>query len=209
MNRRELAGYVWDYYKLHIVFGFACILVLGSLLNTLVINPEKESYISVAVYGEFVPYESIAALESLLNEVLVPDELKPRWKATAENFFQSESDPMGSMALSQKFSALLFMGELDIIIAESSVFDDMLTDGVFFLLEGLITTEPEDLFVRGMAQEDALNRVYGLDLTGSRVLALCNIELVHPVAGIVVSSKRHDISLQALQLLLSEYSSER
>jgi len=204
MSRRELAEYVWDYYKVHIIAGLAILFVLGSLLNTLVLNPAKKGYISVVVYGEHVPNESISALEELLTDVIVPSELRSGWKIAVDNFYMDDYNPMASMALAQKFAALLMSGELDILIASLDVFDEMLFDGMFLPLDGIMPDRWASMSIMGTTDEEPSLKVYGVNITGSSVLEACGLIIDRPAVGIIVSSKQWKTAIDGINILVPD-----
>ncbi|MCL2699012.1 MAG: hypothetical protein FWE68_01740 [Defluviitaleaceae bacterium] len=191
MSRRELAEYVWDYYKLPIIAALFVIIVTGSLVNTFLVNPQKKPYIGLAVYGEFVDRDSIDALGALFTTALVPEELQSGWEAVVNNFYM-DGNPQIAMAMSSKFAALMMMGEIDILIASREQFYEMISGEVLLPLDSLLPPEWADIAVMGL----------GIDITGGKALADCGIRLDRPVAGIAATSAQPELALRGIKLLL-------
>lgn len=205
MNRKEIAEYVWDYYKLHIISAVIVIILAGSLINTIFINPAPKQYVGVAVYGVPMDYSSIDALQQLLDDMVVPDTHKPGYAAMADNFYMDEdSNPQVSMALSQKFAALMMMGELDIIIADIDEFETLVDGGNFNALTEVLAEPQLELLADRLVCMDDTSQFYGVDITGSRALEACGIELEHPTAGFVITSNNQDAALRAFEVLFTQ-----
>jgi hypothetical protein len=203
MTRRELAEYIWDYYKLHIITAVIVLFMISGLVNTFIVNPAKHTYIGVAVCGEFANRESMDALRALFTGALVPEDRQNRWETLAENFF-TDLNPQASMAMSSRFAAFMMMGELDILIASRETFDDMILQEVLLPLDDLLPPELAALAFMGSHGDQHGDQpgIYGIDITGGRALVDCGVTLDRPAAGIAATSKRPELALEGLKILV-------
>ncbi|MDR1687154.1 MAG: hypothetical protein LBS21_00900 [Clostridiales bacterium] len=206
MNFKEKVDYIWEYYKYHIIITVVSVLFIYMLIDALVLNPQKNVHVGVAIYGPYIFEETTNELTSYLTGNMQAD-----WETSAvviTNFFVSEDDLQITNAMVQKFIAMLSVQEIDIFIGNELQFTQNARQGFFLDLstaEGLNITpqeiksfdfqESEDSPVVSFPCAIALNSDYFKTLTP-------NGEQLY--LGIIVNSKRLPQTIEAVNLLLEK-----
>lgn len=131
--------YIWTYYNIHIIAVVIAVLIIGSILNTTIFNPPADTYVSINFYGSYLNTEIAEEIASDLSEKLnlVTDD----YDVTIDNYYEVEDDYEMSMALTQRFAALVAAQELDIIIAPQEYFEALASQEYFYLLDELFSGE--------------------------------------------------------------------
>ncbi len=114
MPFKKKLEHIWEYYRVNIFLSVAAILLAGSLINAVFINPAPKTYVGVAFYDNYVNSEIIETLTSEFTKKFVPKEENLQVKFSS--YYEVESDPAVAVDMAQKFEMLLYAKELDIII---------------------------------------------------------------------------------------------
>ena len=113
MNFTDKRQYIWEYYKLHILFTVLGLFIMGSLINIWFINPPKRDYLYIAWQAGHVSFESLDDLGERLS-VIVSD--SDRYRVTVSSYMMPE-DPQMIQAMATRFHALLTIGGLHLMLA--------------------------------------------------------------------------------------------
>ena len=114
MQGREKWEYIWGYYKIHIIGVSAALLMTGSIVNDIFINPPPSSVLTIAWMGGFEMEWQLNALRDALYPMVVEDPSSETVHILT--FFITGTDPQQDMAQHTRFSAMVAARELDIVI---------------------------------------------------------------------------------------------
>ena len=215
MSFRDKRQYIWEYYKLHIIFGGIAIAILGSIINTVFINPPRREYLYIAWAGSFILPAHLEALEERL-EVIVSD--PERYLVRVTSYAPTENLEM-DMALQQRFFAMISVGAIDLYVISSEehvhgvaefglirpiydVVDAMAAlDPVFHakMLERLVVITYIDPEGDGEAK---ITNAMAVSLEGSPLLEATGLWSDGLYVGFVSTSTRHYESAKALREFL-------
>jgi len=214
MTRMEKVQYIWAYYKMYFIAGIIVLVVSGSLLNHLVLNPPPKTYLNVTFFGEYVFVDAIDILTSDMTEKIVPD---PETHVVyAESYHVTDSDPEMSMGIMQKLMANIAVRELDLMITDKQMFDTFAGEELFTPLSEVLGAEFVD------ANRDIIYRVapigydennrpffmeeddYGIRLADNAYMRELGLDLSGWYIGVVSNSQRPEAVLEGLQLILGE-----
>jgi len=125
MNFTDKRQYIWEYYKLHI-FAFALVaFFVGSLVNSLFINPPKEEYLYIAWIGIPVHPQQLEMMGYELNTIVE----NPQRQHVMIADYTMTDNPQINMALNTRFFALLQIGSLDFFLTTREGVEDLATEG--------------------------------------------------------------------------------
>ncbi len=190
---REKIGFIFDYYKWHIICTIISVYLVGYFINIIWINPAEQPYVQAAIYGSFAPIEGLIQFEDKLNADYLPETARGDFLYVVENFYH-DTNPQVSMALTQKFAALMVSKELDIIIAEEENFKGLMSEGYFSDLKTILTPEQfkqiENKTVEGEVVETGEKATYGIDISDNKLFESFDFRLKKPIIGFVCNTKR-------------------
>ena len=113
MNFTEKRQYIWEYYKLHIIAAVIFLIFIGSVINNRIINPPMREYLYVAWQAHHVMPDQLAALSEDLSIIV---ENPDRYVVFVHSYVLT-GEPQMDQALFTRFSGLLSLGQLHIIIS--------------------------------------------------------------------------------------------
>jgi len=113
MNFTEKRQYIWEYYKLHIIASLILLVFAGSIINNRFINPPMREYLYVVWQAYHVMPDRLDSLSENLS-VIVED---PDRYAVFVHSYVLSGEPQMDQALFTRFSGLLSLGQLHIIIS--------------------------------------------------------------------------------------------
>jgi len=114
MSFAEKREYIWEYYKVHILFAVIGIFALGSLINIWFINPQRREYLYIAWLGpQFASHAQMDALSYSL-EPIVPN---PERHVVQVTTYRASGHPDVDMAARTSFVARLATASLDVYLS--------------------------------------------------------------------------------------------
>ena len=108
MNFTDKRQYIWEYYKLHILFVVIILFLTGNIINNVFINPSKRIYLYIAWQAGFVHSEPLDALGERLS--IIPED-QERYEVLVRSY-EFTDDPQVDQALAARFHAMLAVGNL-------------------------------------------------------------------------------------------------
>ncbi len=150
MPFKKKLEHIWEYYRVNIFLTIAGILLAGSLINTIFINPAPKTYVGIAVYDNYINSEIIEKLNNDFTKKYVPEEENLQVKFTT--YYDVESDPTVAVDMARKFEMLLYAKELDLIITgvnpktKKDYFSGFARQGIIAPLDKLYTKEELNKF---------------------------------------------------------------
>jgi len=212
MPFKKKAEHLWEYYKVQFFLTFFIIFITGWLINDVFINPAPKPYTWVAFYDDYVNSDITESLSADFTERFVPkgQNLDVRFSS----FYSSEEDPTVAVDMDNKFSMVLYAGELDIIISginEKTKFDyfaNFAKDGNIIPLDLVYTKEELDGFdKRGILlyckDSEGKDRPFGISTknTSSVLKDYQGFEQETRYMGIAVMSQRVDNAKKVMEEL--------
>ena len=109
MNFTDKRQYIWEYYKLHLLFLAIALYVLYSLLDVWVFNPNREHYLYIAWLGQRVPAHHFELLSDSLEEIVYD----PNRQVVMVSSYSPSDHPEENMAIQVRFVAMMQLGDFD------------------------------------------------------------------------------------------------
>ena len=159
MSFKQKAEYIWEYYKIHIIGIGIFVILISLLLNAWVCNPRPNTVLFIAWSAGYITDEQISTLTDAVNERLIDDDKNET--AEISLLLTNNADPASMMAYTTRLIAMLTMGEIDIFILNSGLFEDY-----------------RSVYLRPM--EDVLDQIKSIDVeTYDRI----NDRVVYTISG--------------------------
>jgi len=114
MPFKKKAEHIWEYYRVNIFLVIFALVLTGSLINAVFINPAPKTYAGIAFYDNYINSDIINQLNDSFSQRFVPEGENLQVKFSS--YYDSEQDPTIAVDMAQKFEMLLYARELDIII---------------------------------------------------------------------------------------------
>ncbi|MCT4544758.1 MAG: hypothetical protein N4A63_14570 [Vallitalea sp.] len=208
LSRRQKVDYIWEYYKIHISAGIIAIIIIGSLLNTLVLNPPPKAAVSVNFMGKHLNSNNTQDIEDKLNSIIITKEMGN--KKVFINLFNVMSgknmDPQLDMATNTKFAANVSAKELDVLIIEKDKFLQLVSLGTMLPLDEILSVEELDKLgekiIEGKGENDTKNIKYGIDVTNNEKVKSIMVGNDKKVMCVVSNSQRLEESLKVIKWFL-------
>ena len=195
MTFKEKASYIWEYYKIPIIAVIAAIIVIGSIINSVWINPAKKMYLQIAFYGEYVDDNAITAMCNQLGDAVMTPEDQQTMQISGASFMENTGDPQMDMAYQQKFAAMLSDGELDLIIINASDLDDMASQGILAPIKNYLSDSLLPQLSDKLAEapdENGNNDYYAINLDNVKLFNDNGLITDGMCLGVVVNTTKPD-----------------
>ena len=121
MNFTDKRQYIWEYYKLHLLFIAVLLFFIGYMINIWFINPPKRDYLYIAWQAHMVAHDQLGALGDRLSVIVENPE---RYHVRVQSYALT-GEPQMDQALITRFFAMMQVGELHAIITTG---DEMLAN---------------------------------------------------------------------------------
>ena len=139
MNFTDKRQYIWEYYKLHI-FALGCLIVVtGSIVNNVFINPPMRDYLYIAWQAGMVPQE---ALQDMSERLSVIAEDQERYWVTVRSY-ELTGDPQMDQAIITRFHAILTVGDLHAMITTGEWIEQNAVFGIIRPVDDLLAAVEE------------------------------------------------------------------
>lgn len=202
MNLKEKLEYIWAYYNYHIIISGVILAMILSLLNSLVFNPQKKTYLGVAFYGPFVSDEAIDEMDFAMTDYLV--ENKEDFKVYINDFYLDESNPNYLSVAIQKFYAMCSAQEIDIVISLKDQFIQIANQDFYLDLSKMEGVDfPVDAMLYTHMEEDPDTMYpFGIPLEDSVLLKNLGFNTDDLYLGVIANTKRAEESVEAISYIL-------
>jgi len=215
MKFREKMEYLWEYYKLFFIVIALTLFFIGSIINTVFINPPARTALLIEWSADFVIHEQLDELADVLTEHLVDESVNE--VVLASLFFEAAEDPQMQMAMVSRRMALIAAGELDVFIQSEAQLEETAMMGVVMPLDTILSIiEARYPSVFGTIGENLVyaqhdvnesdgsggqERVVGIDIGGSPLLRELGFHERELIFSVVANSNRLGNALSTLVLL--------
>lgn len=191
------------HYRMHLIGGAIALILLGSLAYSIIttqIDRYRESKldppaIEIMFYGH---YYFDADLEPIENRIL---DLFPEWSRIKTELVYAPSDVNTEMDIAalQRSAVMLATERPDIYIVDEHQLERMLEDAPLHPLDEFEEmAELEDKLILSQQEGDDRDRIYGIDLTESKLFADTEIEIEDKIAIVRSDSENIDNAVEFL-----------
>jgi hypothetical protein len=216
MNFAEKRQYIWEYYKLHIIFGGILLVLVGSLINTWFINPPPRQGLYIA-WGEVpIAGNRAAQVERLANTLTQRVQLGENEIALVVDYSATGNASL-DMTLRTRFFLSLRVGDVDVLISTAQgiyehaagelirpVFD--LTDALAGDLQSKATARMLEVTYTTTDVNDnpvaTFTNYMAISLAGSPLLAEYGITSQDVYLALIINATRIDTIATLLEELL-------
>lgn len=140
LNTKEKMEHIIYYYKWHIVLTIIGILCIISLIYTIFIKEPIENYSGIAMYGQFLSFDTEDNIQEELADLVNAPE---NYRVLVDSYYSDEYDPTVEADLNQRFNTYLFANQYQLVITTEKY------------IKGYIDEE-NDQFISGFAESEAL-----------------------------------------------------
>lgn len=168
LSTADKIDHIWEYYKLHFIFGGIAILFIGWMLNHYIFNPPAETTLDVTVFAQFAQPEVQYELEDILNNIVVQEGEN---EVTVVDFLSiaDNLDPNMQQATVTKMMGKSTLADYDIMIFDGEFYQNFLQEDVLLSLNDLIDQGyikvPEDKLIKGSDVGYNHDEYYLVDIT--------------------------------------------
>ena len=200
MRGKQKFGYIWEYYKLHIIGIVVFAIFIGSLLNNFLFNPQLPVFANVSFYGDFVPAPIMQALGMDILELMEIEDMR----IDVINFSFSEIDPAMYMAQRSRFGVMVAAQVIDILVVENSFLDELYPHGFGvdlreFFDSDFVEQNYERIFW-GYTEDDFLP--IGISLAGVEVFQAISPNFEEWTIIILPNSERQEAARELIEGIL-------
>jgi len=182
MTFKSKLEYLWEYYKIHFIALIIFLFIVGSLINTLLINPNPEDALFISWNAGFAYDEQLEELSEALKEQIVEDAANET--VTINRIFMNDDDPQIVMASLSQLVAMVSAGVIDVFILDASLIEEYSQSTIIQPMEGLLasieSTDPaiyerimeEAKYAMYRSEDDSIEeRLMGIRITSSPLLS--------------------------------------
>jgi len=186
MNFKQKREYIWEYYKVHIIILIILLIAVGSIINTVFINPPKQNYLYIAWLTQQEGINHTELLENALEPFVEDPE---RQTVTVASYATTGNDQM-DMVLYTRFFGRLQSGDIDIYLLNGETISDLTYDDLASPIRETLGNFPTD------------PSGFAVPLSGSSILAEIGIRSDDLFLAVPVSAQNIDRIIKILEVLL-------
>ena len=205
MDAAQKREYIWEYYKIHFfVFVFILVFTLA-ILDVLVFNPQKTTFLGVAIFGPYVDPEICLDIEKRLETALMPEIYADNSKINVTNFYVDDQQGQMYYASLEKFVAMIQAGEIDIFIASFDSLQQYTAGDFLHDLSALDIDYPTDrmLYFDINHDDEIIKRLpLAAPLIDSDFFDYDHFASEHLYIGIIINAPRIDTAAEMINLVL-------
>ena len=182
MTFKNKVEYIWEYYKVPIIIFGVLLALIGSLINTIFINPPPKITLAISWNAGYVFEEQLEVLSNVMNEQIIDESKNER--VDVLHLFFTDDDPMISMANIQRLAAMVAAGQIDIFIVNSLLLEDYSINGYLQPMDEVLSkvrvldpevySRIEERLTSALFESEDRNvteRIMGIDLSDSPLLS--------------------------------------
>jgi len=195
MSFKEKAAYVWEYYKIPIIAVIVVAIIIGSIINSVWINPEKKMYLQFAFFGGYADDSAAASMCGQLEAALMTPDEQEKLQISSASFMTDSGDPQMDMAYQEKFASMISVRELDLLVVDDADLDSMVSQGILapvkdYLPDGLLPKVSGSLIES--ADENGAKDDYAIKLDGNTFFGNSGLLTDGMCIGVVVNTQNPD-----------------
>jgi hypothetical protein len=139
MSWKERLAYFWDYYKIPFMIGVVVIAFFGTFIYQQV-NRKDSAFEAAIVNADTYSIDTVSMCEEFAQYAGIDT---GKYDVTIDSTISLSDDDTTQMSLanSEKMVVLIQNGSLDVIVADTKVFEDYAQDDVFTNLEDILPAE--------------------------------------------------------------------
>lgn len=199
MNGKEK----WQYFSQYYLLKLCAIIVLSIFamyLFVTILGPKDKLIFEMVLVNSNMEESKIEEMKQEIETLLKPE--KREIVMLDDSYYISEKE-QGDMSSEQKLSVCYYANELDIIVANRSVFEKYAKLGFFCDLAELLPTDQysqvKEQLVFASTEEQKEETAYGISLEGSKQFEKYDTQISDPVIGIVSNSKNVKNAVSVLE----------
>lgn len=201
LSAKKKVEFIYDYYKLHIIFVLIAIITISYIVFSMV--TKQDTYCNITYYGSSATSEELSSIKDTLNKNILSDNKKSSIFIDSI-FIDPDSNYGDDPTSTQVFSVKLASNEIDILLLNKNYFNylannDMLLD--LSLLDGFnsLNLNENDLITTKNQSND--EHLYGIKINNLNLLKNSLPDLDNTILAIAISSQRQEEILQVLKEL--------
>lgn len=204
INQKKMSN-IFHYYKFHILISILVLLFVGYTVKGCVTRVDPD--LNIAFVGNYYYTDTSPLKEKILNEWLDINEILIDGAILSEN-----GNPELNYAMQMKAAVLFGAGDIDVFILDKPNFEKYAKQGAFTSLDELTEElnidleKNKDYILKAEVkegEEESEEHLYGIDVSGSRIFSDNIIIGDEKIAAIYIRTKRYDLSVEFLKLLLN------
>ncbi|HHW30328.1 MAG TPA: DnaJ domain-containing protein [Clostridiaceae bacterium] len=204
INQKKLSNF-FHYYKFHILISIIVIVFVGYTVKGCITRVDPD--FCIAFVGDYSYTDTLPLKEMILNEWTDVKEILIDGAILSE-----DNDPQLNYAMQMKAVVLFGAGDVDVFILDKTNFEKYAKQGAFISLDEIVDElnidleRNKDYILKVEVGEDegtAGEHLYGIDVSGSRLFSDNVITGDEKIAAIYTRTKRYDLSVKFLKLLLN------
>lgn len=202
MNFKQKIEYILYYYKFHITIIIVIITILASISINFI--NRKDSILNIILIGTHVDLNKQEEIRNEAENAIIKSDRKK--KEIGFEFLQTTNDPQAEMnsIASQKLTALIAAGDVDILILDKNDFDTYVRKGMFMKLTSIPHFSDihvsESALVKGKIDKlDKEDKIYGINVEKIQQLKKISYDSKNKVLCIVSNSKHGDSAIEFLK----------
>ena len=206
MTAKEKADYIWEYYKIPIIAAIVILFIIGSIINSVWINPPKKQYLQIVFLNNYVDETYTNSLQDKLEQALMtPDERNTLQVLTTVVLFNT-GEPQMDMANTQKFAAMTAIGEIDLLVINRDELGSLVEQGILLPLTNVL---PDNLLSKlsdklmTAADENGMESDYGIKLNKNEVFTEFGFSAEGQCLTIISTTKRLDNTRRAIEFIFN------
>jgi len=211
MNFTDKRQYIWEYYKLHIIFTAMGLFMIGSLINVWFINPPLRDHLYIAWQAFPVHSDTLEEISEELS-VIVYDQ--DRYRVSVRSYVLTD-DMQIDQAIITRFHALLSVGDIHALITTREDIQDGAEFGllrpmteVLAIIQSSSPSLYEEISGRlltvtytDMDSEYTITDVMGIDLSGAPLLLEHGLTMGDMYLAVIINSEHFEELAQALAVI--------
>lgn len=183
MNSRQKLAYFNDYYRNKVIIILIAVGLLASLFHT-ILSPRPEVVVSIAVINDYWDETGMEKLREDLSKYLELTEGEKEIQID-DSYFLQETGLGNEAANTQRLVAKMAAGDINVIIADKTKFEEFAESGTFLSLSEIGANA-------GSYKNITVSDGYGISLKGSRLLKGLGSTQKEMVLGILANTDNKD-----------------
>jgi hypothetical protein len=208
MIKKEKLQHIWYYYKWHMIGGVFGLWMIISLLVSIFGPKPPEPGVYAAFVGKYINTDQMMEIEQQAAKEITKSPEKSPVKIECFYIDKEKEDQM-TVAMMQKFMAMISAKQLDIIAAPESQFQEQAAQGMYMPLEEISQLQPllekmQEKLVKATTEEDPKENVYGIKIDASDKVGVAGEDAVDTVIGIAVNTEKQQNAVAFLEWIVQK-----
>lgn len=138
MNKKDIPGYIWDYYKWPIIIGLAVIIALFSFIHGRLTAKEEVLYVMA---GNCDSIHMVSPVEATMNDFLEDQGYDTKKQMVAVNTNITYTGTGDNVYTLPALTTIIGAQQVDVALTTGELFDFMAGNGEFYPVDELFTEE--------------------------------------------------------------------